>query len=230
MGEWIKSLIGRLNKSKIVQEAKKTKEIPLRSAANSCTPTTNFSLDLDECTQFHYKALAKWWLPKFLASGSFLSLWKPHNSVFAGGCKFLTSSWPIIDSRRIYRGRAFPSIFRSAYVLFGICKFSLNITNVSSTLSVRTVVSDSETISYPEPSNFLRRMLDENEAPCKLILDNQSGSPKNWSFPEPPFSSSMRRKKLAGSGTRLTQKSYAFLKTMFTLKSIMECVFSDWSD
>ena len=51
-----------------------------------------------------------------------------------------------------------------------------------------------------------------------------------WSFPESSFSSSMRRKKLAGSGTRLTQKSYAFLKTMFTLKSIMECVFSDWSD
>ena len=37
------------------------------------------------------------------------------------------------------------------------------------------------------------------------IADNQSGSPKNWSFPEPLFSSSMRRKKLAGSGNEIEE-------------------------
>ena len=36
------------------------------------------------------------------------------------------------------------------------------------------------------------------------ISDNQSESPKNWSFPEPSFSSSMRRKKLAGSGNEIS--------------------------
>ena len=35
------------------------------------------------------------------------------------------------------------------------------------------------------------------------ISDNQSESPFNWSFPEPLFSSSMRRKKLAGSGNEI---------------------------
>ena len=58
-------------------------------------------------------------------------------------------------------------------------------------------------------------MLDENEGLWKgpvlkvrkyrtycivyYISEDQSGSPKNLSFPEPSFSSSMRRKKLAGS-------------------------------
>ena len=36
------------------------------------------------------------------------------------------------------------------------------------------------------------------------ISDNQSGSSKNQSFPEPSFSSSMRRKKLAGSGNEFS--------------------------
>ena len=62
-------------------------------------------------------------------------------------------------------------------------------------------------------------MLDENEGLWKgpvlkvrtnsglivlyYISDNQS--PKNWSFQEPSFSSSMRRKKLAGSGNEILQ-------------------------
>ena len=52
------------------------------------------------------------------------------------------------------------------------------------------------TISYPEPSSFLLRMLDENEGLWKgpvlkvrivlyYISEDQSGSPKNRSFPEP---------------------------------------------
>ena len=51
-------------------------------------------------------------------------------------------------------------------------------------------------ISYPEPSNFLLHMLDENEGLWKgpvlkvrivlyYISEDQSGSPKNRSFPEP---------------------------------------------
>ena len=35
------------------------------------------------------------------------------------------------------------------------------------------------------------------------MSDNQSGSPKNSSFPEPSFSSNMRRKKLVGSGNEI---------------------------
>ena len=35
---------------------------------------------------------------------------------------------------------------------------------------------------------------------CIAFQITKSGSPKNWSFPELSFSSSMRRKKLAGSG------------------------------
>ena len=38
------------------------------------------------------------------------------------------------------------------------------------------------------------------------ISDKHSGSPKNWSFPEPSFFSSMRRKKLAGSGKEIDGK------------------------
>ena len=39
----------------------------------------------------------------------------------------------------------------------------------------------------------------ESASKQTAISDNQSGSPQNWFFPEPSFSSSMRRKKLAGS-------------------------------
>ena len=68
-------------------------------------------------------------------------------------------------------------------------------------------------------SNFLLRMPDENEGTGSnspqiadfivlyCISDNQSGSPKNWSFPEPSFPSSMRRKKLAGSGNEIAVDS-----------------------
>ena len=35
------------------------------------------------------------------------------------------------------------------------------------------------------------------------ISDKQSGSSKNWSFPEPSFSLSMRCEKLAGSGNEI---------------------------
>ena len=35
------------------------------------------------------------------------------------------------------------------------------------------------------------------------MSDNQSGSAKNWSFPEPSFLSSMRRKNLAGPGNEI---------------------------
>ena len=75
-------------------------------------------------------------------------------------------------------------------------------------------------ISYPEPSNFLWRMLDKNEGLWTgsnspqiadllyCISDNKSGSPKNWSCPEPSFSSSIRRKKLAGSGNEIAACLY----------------------
>ena len=50
------------------------------------------------------------------------------------------------------------------------------------------------------------------------ISDNQSGSPKNWSFPESSFSSSMRRKKLAGSGYEIAKRR----KPTATPKQIIE--------
>ena len=62
--------------------------------------------------------------------------------------------------------------------------------------STKTKVSGKDRFYYFANSRFIV---------LYCILDNQSGSPKNWSFPEPSFSSGMRRKKLAGSENEIEQ-------------------------
>ena len=95
--------------------------------------------------------------------------------------------------------------------------------NVSATSARVSEGTPASPISFPEPAKFLRRMLDKNEAlertgsKSPQITDllyctdytsgNQSGSPNNWSFPEPSFSPSMRCKKLAGSGYEIQMTS-----------------------
>ena len=78
-------------------------------------------------------------------------------------------------------------------------------------------------------------MLDENEVSGKdwfwksansglivlyYISDNQSGSPKNWSFPEPSFWSSMRRKKLAGSGNEIGVAFFTMLHNYLKARKV----------
>ena len=85
------------------------------------------------------------------------------------------------------------------------------------TTNKQTNKQTKESISFPKPANFLQCMFNENKGLWKgpvlcnslqiadlyCISNNQSGSPKNWSFPETSFSSSMRSKKLAGSGNEI---------------------------
>ena len=63
-------------------------------------------------------------------------------------------------------------------------------------------------ISFPEPSNFLGRMLNENEGSGKdqFLGDPDWLSEMQYNIKSaicPSFSSSMRRKKLAGSGNEI---------------------------